>query len=47
MLKNKTLAISVPIDLSIKLGFVSVSCPEEAYFVDAPCVLRDIRTEFS
>ena len=37
MLKNiLTLAVSVPINLSIKLGFVSVNGPRETYFVDAP-----------
>ena len=37
MLKNSsTLAVSVPINLSIKLGFVSVNDPRETYFVDAP-----------
>ena len=36
MLKNSlTLAVSVPINLSIKLGFVSVNGPRETYFVDA------------
>ena len=36
MLKNSsTLAVSVPINLSIKLGFVSVNGPREDYFVDA------------
>ena len=37
MLKNSsTLAVglSVPINLSIKLGFVSVNGPRETYFVD-------------
>ena len=37
MLKNSsTLAISVPINLSIKLHFVSVNGTRETYFVDAP-----------
>ena len=37
MLKNSsTLAVSVPINLSIKLGFVSVNGPRETYFVDSP-----------
>ena len=36
MLKNNsTLAVSVPINLSIKLGFVSINSPREIYFVDA------------
>ena len=35
MLKNSsTHAISVPINLSIKLDFVSVNSPRETYFVD-------------
>ena len=35
MLKNSsTLAVSVPINLSIKLGFVSVNGQRETYFVD-------------
>ena len=35
MLKNSsTLAVSVPINPSIKLGFVSVNGPSETYFVD-------------
>ena len=35
MLRNSsTLAVSVPINLSIKLGFVSVNCTRETYFVD-------------
>ena len=35
-LKNSsTLAVSVPINLSIKLSFVSVNGPRETYFVDA------------
>ena len=39
MLKNSsTLAVSVPINLFIKLGFVSVNCPRETYFVDTPCM---------
>ena len=29
-----TLAVSVPINLSIKMGFVSVNDPRETYFVD-------------
>ena len=36
MLKNSsTLAVSVPINVSTKLGFVSVNVPRETYFVDA------------
>ena len=36
MLKNSsTLAVSVPINLSIKLGFVSDNGSRETYFVDA------------
>ena len=35
MLKNSsTLAVSVPINLSIELGFVSVNDLRETYFVD-------------
>ena len=35
MLKNSsTLAVSVPINISIKLGFVYVNNPKETYFVD-------------
>ena len=35
MLKNcSTLAVSVPVNLSIKLCFVSVNGPRETYFVD-------------
>ena len=35
MLKNSsTLAVSVPINLYIKLGFVSVNGTRETYFVD-------------
>ena len=34
ILKNSsTLAVSVPISLSIKLGFLSVNGPRETYFV--------------
>ena len=37
ILKNSsTLAVSVPINLSIKLVFVSVNGPRETYFVVAP-----------
>ena len=36
MLKNSsTLAVSVAINLSIKLRFVSINGPRETYFVDA------------
>ena len=36
MLKNSsTLAVSLPMNLSVKLGFVSVSGSRESYFVDA------------
>ena len=36
ILKNSlTLAVSVPIILFIKFGFVSVNDPRETYFVDA------------
>ena len=36
MLKiSSTLAVSVPINLFITLGFVSVNGPGEIYFVDA------------
>ena len=39
MLRNSsTLSVSVPINLSIKLEFVSVNSPRETYFVDAPFV---------
>ena len=38
MLKNSsTLAVSVPINLFIKFGFVSVNGLRENYFVDALC----------
>ena len=41
MLKNSsTLAVSVPINLTIKLGFVCVNDSRETYFVDA---LRNYR----
>ena len=36
MLKySSTLAVYVPINLSIKLGFVSANGPRETYFMDA------------
>ena len=39
MLKNSsTLAVSVPINLSIKMGFASENGPRETYFVDALCI---------
>ena len=42
MLKNSsTLAVSVTINISIKLGFVSVNCIMETYFVDALCSCRE------
>ena len=31
---SSTHAVSVPINVSIKLGFVSVNGPRESYFVD-------------
>ena len=35
MLKNcSTLAVHVPINLSIKFGYVSINGPRETYFVD-------------
>ena len=37
---SSTFAVSVPINLSIKLGFVSVNVPRETYFVDALRILR-------
>ena len=38
MLKNSSsLAVSVPINLSIKLGLVSADGTRETYFVDALC----------
>ena len=40
MLKNSpTRAVSVPINVSIKLGFVSVHGHRETYFVDALRIL--------
>ena len=39
MLKNSsTLVVSVTINLSIKLGFVSVNGPRETYFVEMLCI---------
>ena len=44
ILKNSaTLAVSVPINIFIKFGFVSVNGPRETYFVD---VLRRFRLDF-
>ena len=37
---SSTLAVCVPINISIKSGFVSVNGPRETYFVDV------IRTNF-
>ena len=40
MLKNtSTLAVSVPISLSIKMAFVYVNSTRETYFVDALRIL--------
>ena len=37
MLKNSsTVAVSVPINLSIQVGYVSGNGPRETYFVDVP-----------
>ena len=39
MLKNSsTLAVSVPINLCVKLDFVCVNGPRETYFVDVLCI---------
>ena len=39
-LKNSsTIAVSVPINLSMKLGFVSVNGLKETYFVDAQRII--------
>ena len=44
MLKNSsTLAVSVPINLSIKLGFVSVNSHRETYFVNVPRIYNLVR----
>ena len=41
MLKNRsTLAVSSPITLSIRSGFVFVNGSRETYFVDAPHIYR-------
>ena len=41
MLKNSsTLAVSVPINLSLKLGFIPVNGLRETYFVDALRISR-------
>ena len=38
VLKNSsTLSVSVPINLSIKMSFLSINGPRENYFVDALC----------
>ena len=42
MLKNSsTLAVSAPINLSIKLGLVSVNYPRKTYFIDELCSSRE------
>ena len=47
MLKNNsTLAVSVPINLSIKLTFVFVNGSRETYFVDATRNLSTLRIKF-
>ena len=47
MLKNSsTLAVSVPINHSIKLGFVSVNDPKEMYFVDSLRITAKIIESF-
>ena len=38
--KYRTLAVSVPVNPSIKLGYASVNGPRETYFVDALCSFR-------
>ena len=39
MLKNSsTLAVSVPMNHSIKLSFISVNGSRETYFVDSSCI---------
>ena len=35
LINSLTLAVSVPINLFIKFGFVSINGPRETYFVDA------------
>ena len=43
MLKNSsTLAVSVPISISIKFGFESVNGPREIYFMDTPRTFYNI-----
>ena len=37
---SSTLSVSVPINLSIKLDFVSVNSSRETYFVDAPRIMK-------
>ena len=45
MLKNSsTLSVSVPINLSIKFGFLSENGSRETYFVDAPRSLHGDNT---
>ena len=39
MLKNSSTLVSVPINISSKLDFVSVNDPRETYFVDEICIL--------
>ena len=44
MLKNSsTLAVSIPINLSIALGFISVNGPRESYFVEALCTIKQYK----
>jgi hypothetical protein len=38
--KSWTLAVSVAINISMQLCFVSVHCPRETYFVDEPCIFN-------
>jgi hypothetical protein len=46
MLKNSsTLAVSVAINISMKLCFVSVNGPRETYFVDEPWYINNSRKE--
>jgi hypothetical protein len=45
MLKNSsTLAVSVAINISMKLCFVSVNGPREFYLLDEPRIPRDVDT---
>ena len=39
---SSTLAVSVPMNLSVKFGFVSVNDPRESYFLDARRIINDI-----